>query len=192
MRHKITLLTAAVVLAFLAGVTPRALAQTFDATHASGLILAGNGTDPVHTLTITVASLSGASTLTLPGGNAAGLLTNPGNALLTWTPLSLSSLPTEAANTLLGNPTGSTAATTTITLGTGLAFNTGALTISGTLPTGLNISGETMNNEAIGGTTTINTSGSITGGAGSFTTLTGSGNSKSRCFTKFWRNSCHW
>ena len=171
MRHKITLLTAAVVLAFLAGVTSRAFAQTFEATHASTLILAGNGTDPVHTLTITVASLSGASTLTLPGGNAAGLLTNPGNGMLTWTPLSLSSLPTEAANTLLGNPTGSTAATTTITLGTGLAFNTGALTISGTLPTGLILNGET-----IGGTTTINTSGSITGGAGSFTTLSASGN----------------
>jgi len=141
MTHKIAFLTASVILATLASLTPRAYAQTYDKTHASTLILAGNsGADPINTATIVAPSLGSpfsftlpAATLTFPGANASGILTNPGTGILTWTPLSYSSFPNEAAITLLGNPTGSPASTTAFGLGAGLGFSSNTLVNTGVI-----------------------------------------------------------
>jgi hypothetical protein len=101
MKNKFTFLTAAVVLAIMAGLTPRAFAQTYDKAHASAIILAGSGTDPVNTLSISVGSVTGNPTITLPGANAIGVLTNPGTGILTWSTLGAGSITPGAANQFL-------------------------------------------------------------------------------------------
>ena len=84
MKNKITFLTVSILLATLACLSPRVFAQTFDLNHASGLVLAGSGTDPVHTLTISVASVGTSTSITFPGANAAGVLVNNGSGTLSW------------------------------------------------------------------------------------------------------------
>ena len=87
MTHKINILTASALLAFVAGMTPRAGAQTFDKTHVSALTLAGNGTDVTHTLTLQAPALGAGYTLTFPNSSANGVLTNTAG-VLSWVNLS--------------------------------------------------------------------------------------------------------
>jgi fibronectin-binding autotransporter adhesin len=146
------------------------------ANATSGHYLRGNGANYVDG-TIQ----SGDLPSSLPSGETipSPSISNPtfsGTVTLPAGSVTYTALPSEAANTLLGNPTGSAASTTTITLGTGLAFSSGALTISSPLPSGLTIPGATINGaSAIGGTTTINTSGAITT-TGGLTTSGGTAN----------------
>ena len=118
MKNKITLLTAAVVLTILVGLTSRASAQTYDRQHASTIVFAGSGTDPVNTLSFVAPPLTGTPSITLPGQslvfpatNVLGMLWNDASGNLSWL--------------------------TTLT-------------------------GLTINNSTIGGTSSINTSGAIT------------------------------
>jgi filamentous hemagglutinin len=91
MKHKITFLTVAVTLALLVGIAPRAFSQTYDSVHATGVVLAGNGTDTKHTLSITAATpAAGSFTLTFPGTEPGGvvgyvLTMNTTNGGLSWT-----------------------------------------------------------------------------------------------------------
>ncbi len=84
----------ALVLALVAGLTPRAYGQTFDKAHASALVLAGNGNDPVNTLTLS--ATSGAAPISLLFPNAATattyVLSSDGSGHLTWTNISGSSI----------------------------------------------------------------------------------------------------
>ncbi len=101
MRLKITLVTTTVVLALMAGISPRVFAQTYDSIHARGVVLAGNGVDVSHTLSITVAPLSGSTSIVFPAGNASGVLTNNGLGVLSWVPLAISNIAAGAHNTFL-------------------------------------------------------------------------------------------
>ncbi len=75
MKNKITFLTVAVTLALLAGIAPRAFSQTYDSVHATGVVLAGNGTDTKHTLSISAATpAAGSFTLTFPGTEPGGVV----------------------------------------------------------------------------------------------------------------------
>jgi hypothetical protein len=100
--------------ALLGGVASRAVAQTFERTHATEVVIGGSyGTDLSHTITLAVPNISvlGSATLTLPGDNTiSGALTNDGTGGLTWAPIGASSITPGGVNTfLITNNSGSVA-----------------------------------------------------------------------------------
>jgi polyisoprenoid-binding protein YceI len=91
--------------ALLGGMASRAVAQTFEKTHATEVVIGGSyGTDISHTITFAVPNISvlGSATLLLPGDNTiAGALTNDGAGGLTWKPIGASSITPGGVNTFL-------------------------------------------------------------------------------------------
>lgn len=124
---------------------------------SSGNILVGNGSNIAISVSVSGGlSLSNTGVATvITNANLTGPVTSVGNATsLTNASIIYAKLQNESASTLLGNPTGSSAAPSEITLGSGLAF-----------------SGTTLVSTGSGGTVT-----SITAGTGlSGGTITGSG-----------------
>ena len=73
------LLLSLVVLTIVAGMTVRSHAQSYERVRATKLVLSSMNTgvpDLSNSITILAPLLIGTSTLTLPGGNVAGILTN--------------------------------------------------------------------------------------------------------------------
>ncbi len=101
MIQKITFLTLLAAAACLVGRVPRANAQTYENAHLSSIVLAGNGTDLSHTLTLQAPSIGSSFTLKLPTSNSLGILSNDGSGNLSWLSLGLGNLPLGSANQFL-------------------------------------------------------------------------------------------
>ena len=171
MTRKLTLYSTVALAALLMGAASSVHAQTFNGRAATSLILAGNGTDPSHTLTLKAPSLGSSFTLKLPSSNGSGILSNDGSGNLSWLSLGLGNLPLGSANQfLVTNSLGLLVTWQGLNIGSGLTGNGigTALDIASTYP----------------GQSSITTLGTITTGTWNGSTIAvGNGGTGTTSFT---------